>query len=311
MADVPSARARGEHPPVPAQRQEAPAAMLMARRGGGMSMEELWGVIFVVPYVAVFVLFVVYPVLYGIWLGSSPSSYVQLFNDPIYFRSLWNTFIFLVLGVNIKMFLALLLSGYFSQSYRWVKWLLLIFILPWAVPAIPTFISARWMLNGQWGLINNIIWDLSGAFGPGWLTTPTLAMGSVIVFYIWKWLPFWTVIFLAGRTAIPGDLYEAAAIDGTNGFQRFRYITFPMMRNLYIICTVLSTIWTLGDYNTVHFITGGGPVLSTHILATLGIRNAFELGEPSVGVATVITALPLLIPLVIYLMRKIRQGAEQ
>ena len=80
-----------------------------------------------------------------------------------------------------------------------------------------------------------------------------------------------------------------------------------MMRNLYIICTVLSTIWSLGDYNTVHFVTGGGPVLSTHVLATLGIRNAFELGDPQLGIATVITALPLLIPLVIFLMRKLRK----
>ncbi|MGH6942985.1 MAG: carbohydrate ABC transporter permease [Geminicoccaceae bacterium] len=265
----------------------------------------MWGALFCVPYIVIFVLFVIYPVLYGLWLGSSPSSYVKLFNDPIYLRTLWNTFLFLVIGVNLKMFLALLLSGFFHQSYPWVKWAFLIYILPWAVPAIPTFISAHWMLNGQWGLINNVIWELFGVFGPGWLTTPTLAFGSVIVFYIWKWMPFWTVIFLAGRTAIPHDLYEAAAIDGASGVQRFRYVTFPMMRNLYIICTVLSTIWTLGDYNTVHFISGGGPVLTTHVLATLGIRDAFELNDPGLGVATVITALPLLVPLVIYLMRKL------
>jgi multiple sugar transport system permease protein len=264
-----------------------------------------------VPYVAVFILLVIYPVLYGLWLGSSPSSYVTLFNDPIYLKTLWNTFLFLVIGVNVKMFLALMLSGYFNQPSRWVKWLFLIFILPWAVPAIPTFISARWMLNGQWGLINNALWQAFGTFGPGWLTTPVLAMGANIVFYIWKWLPFWTVIFLAGRTAIPLELYEAAGIDGATMVQRFRYITFPMMRNLYIICTVLSTIWSLGDYNTVHFISGGGPVLATHVLATLGIRNAFELGDPSLGVATVITALPVLIPLVIFLMRMIRQKASE
>ena len=91
------------------------------------------------------------------------------------------------------------------------------------------------------------------------------------------------------------------------GSQRFRYVTFPMMRNLYLVCTVLSTIWSLGDFNTVHFITGGGPALSTHVLATLGIRDAFELGDPPLGMATVISALPLLIPLVILLMRKLRQ----
>lgn len=276
---------------------------------GGLTAESLWAAIFVVPYIAVFVLFVVYPVLYGLWLGTSPASYVTLFQDPIFFRTIGNTLLFLIVGVNVKMFLALLLSGFFLLPYRWVKWLLLIFILPWAVPAIPTFISARWMLNGQWGLINNIIWDVAHVFGPGWLTTPSLAMGGVLVFYVWKWMPFWTVILIAGRTSIPGDLYEAAALDGASPLQRFRYVTFPMMRNLYIICTVLSTIWTLGDYNTVHFVSGGGPALTTHVLATLGIRNAFEVGDPSLGVATVITALPLLVPLVIFLMHKLRKEA--
>jgi multiple sugar transport system permease protein len=279
--------------------------------GPGLSDEATWGLIFVIPYVAVFFLFVIYPVLYGLWLGSSPSTYVRLVNDPIYLRTVVNTLVFLIVGVNLKMFLALLLSGYFHQSYRWVKWLFLIFILPWAVPAIPTFISAHWMLNGQWGLINNFIWQFFRAEGPGWLTTPELALASVIVFYIWKWMPFWTVIFLAGRTAIPHDLYEAAAIDGATGLQRFRWVTFPMMRNLYIICTVLSTIWTLGDFNTVHFITGGGPVLSTHVFATLGIRDAFEVGDPAMGVAVVITALPVLVPLVIYLMRKLHKEAVE
>jgi multiple sugar transport system permease protein len=304
------APARGAPPPASLERLRQRAAGLMVG-GGELTAEGLWGALFVVPYIAIFFLFVVYPVLYGLWLGSSPTSYVKLFGDPLYLRTLWNTFLFLVVGVNLKMFLALLLSSFFHQSYRWVKWLFLIFILPWAVPAIPTFISAHWMLNGQWGLINNILWDLFRKEGPGWLTTPSLAMGSVITFYIWKWMPFWTVIFLAGRTAIPGELYEAAGIDGATGLQRFRYITFPMMKNLYIICTVLSTIWTLGDFNTVHFVSGGGPVLSTHVLATLGIRDAFEVGDPALGVAVVITALPVLVPLVMYLMHKLHKEAVE
>ena len=111
------------------------------------------------------------------------------------------------------MFLALAAVGLLRCSRcAGCKWLLLVFILPWAVPAIPTFISGHWMLNGQWGLINNIIWDCSGPIRPGLADRPAACRWrSVIVFYIWKWLPFWTVIFLAGRTAIPTDLYEAAA----------------------------------------------------------------------------------------------------
>ena len=195
-----------------------------------------------------------------------------------------NTLLLLLVGVNLKMLLALLLSGFFMRKGWWMKLLLLIFILPWAVPAIPSYISHHWMLNGQWGLINNIIWTGCRRDGPPWLTTPTpRAWRSVIYGHIWKWLPFWTVIFLAGRMAIPRELYEAAEVDGASRLQKFRYVTFPMMARLYLVCTMLSTIWALGDFNAVRFISGGGPALSTHVLATLGIRNAFELGDPGAG----------------------------
>jgi multiple sugar transport system permease protein len=272
------------------------------------SPEAFWGVAFAIPYVLVFVFLVIYPVVYGLWLGSDPEDYLKLFSDPIYLRTVYNTLALVIIGVNLKMFLALLLAEFFVISKRWISALLLIFILPWAVPAIPEFISMHWMLNGQWGLINNILWDLFGIMGPPWLSSPDLAMGSVIVSYIWKWMPFWTVVLLAGRMAIPRELYEAAAVDGATGVKSFVHVTMPMMRSLYLTCTLLSMLWTLGDYNTVHFISGGGPVQSTHVLATLGIRNAFQLGDARLGVATVITALPVIIPLVIVLMHHLRKG---
>jgi multiple sugar transport system permease protein len=270
-----------------------------------------WGLAFVLPYIAVFLAFVVYPVGFGLWLGSDPKSYLAMLADPVYPRTIINTLVYLAVGVNLKLGLALLLSGFFMRKGWWMKTLLLIYILPWAVPAIPTFISIHWMLNAQWGLINNAIWSLFQVDGPAWLDSPVMAMGSVIYAYIWKWMPFWTVIFLAGRMAIPRELYEAAEVDGASGIKRFRYVTFPLMSNLYLVCTLLSMIWTLGDFNSVNFVSGGGPALSTHVLATLGIRDAFVLGDPRLGMAVVISALPLLIPLVVLLMRKLSKGEVQ
>jgi multiple sugar transport system permease protein len=124
-------------------------------------------------------------------------------------------------------------------------------------------------------------------------------------------MPFWTVILLAGRMAIPQELYDAAEVDGATGLNRFAYVTFPLLANLYLICTLLSTIFVLGEFNEVYFITGGGPALSTHVLATLGIRDAFQVARPDLGVATVMSALPLVIPLVIILMRKLRTTEVQ
>jgi multiple sugar transport system permease protein len=275
--------------------------------GGLQGSEFAWAVAFVVPYVALFLVFVVYPVIYGLWLGRNPSLYVELFEDPIYQRTVVNTILYVGIGVNLKMFGALLLSGFFMRPGWWVKALLLIYVLPWAVPALPTFISIHWMLNGQWGLLNNVLWELFNIDGPGWVeTTRWLALGSVIASHIWKWMPFWTVILLAGRMAIAQELYEAAEVDGATGLRRFVHVTFPLLANLYLVCTLLSTIFTLGDFNSVFFVSGGGPALSTHVLATLGIRDAFDIARPDLGVAAVMSALPLMIPLVILLMRKLR-----
>lgn len=276
------------------------------RRLGLQGSEFTWAVAFVIPYVGVFLAFVAYPVAYGLWLGSDPALYAELMSEPIYQRTVVNTTLYLVIGVNLKMFGALLLSGFFMRRGWWVKGLLIIYVLPWAVPALPSFMSIHWMLNGQWGMLNNVLWNVFGVDGPGWLETSRwLALGSVITSHIWKWMPFWTVILLAGRMAIPQELYEAAAMDGATGLQRFTYVTFPLLANLYLVCTLLSTLFTLGDFNSVYFVSGGGPALSTHVLATLGIRNAFEIARPELGVAVVMSALPLMIPLVILLMRKL------
>jgi multiple sugar transport system permease protein len=281
------------------------------RRGPLLGSDRLWALAFVTPYIAVFLAFVIYPILYGLWLGSDPASYRQLFADPVYPSALLNTLIYLLVAVNLKLFLALLLSGFFMRKGWWTKTLLLIFILPWAVPAIPSYISIHWMLNSQWGLVNNVIWSLFQVDGPPWLDNATLALGSVIYAHIWKWMPFWTIIFLAGRMAVPPELYEAAKVDGASRLDLFRHITVPMLASLYLVCTLLSTIWALGDFNAVRFISGGGPALSTHVLATLGIRNAFEIGNPALGMATVLSALPVLIPLVILLMRQLKRGQVQ
>jgi multiple sugar transport system permease protein len=280
-------------------------------RGGLRGSEFTWAVAFLVPYICVFLAFVVYPVCYGLWMGSDPKLYTEVFSDPIYQQTVVNTMLFLAFGVNLKLFFALLLSGFFMRPGWWNKALLMLFVLPWAVPALPSFISIHWMLNGEWGLINNFLWIVFGAEGPSWLNSRWLALGSAIYSHLWKWLPFWTVILLAGRMSIPTEIYDAAKVDGATGLRRFVHVTFPLLANLYLVLTLLATIFLLGDFNSVFFVTGGGPANSTHLLATLGIRNAFDLAQPRLGVAAVMSALPLLIPLVIILMRKLKTSEAQ
>jgi multiple sugar transport system permease protein len=281
--------------------QALPTAHAARRR---LTSWQLWGLILLVPYLVVFLLFVLYPVGYGLWLARHPQSYVELAEDPIFFRSVANTLVFLIVGINIKMMIALLLSGFFVQQRPWIRWLSVLFILPWAVPSIPTILSLRFMLNPEWGLINQLIFRFTQDDGPNWLNDPSLALTLAITVHIWKSLPFWTLILMAGRLAIPGDLYEAASVDGASRGQKFRYITWPSVRTLYVTSTLLSMIWTLGDFNSVYLLTGGGPADLTHVLATLGIRY-LRLDRVDLAMASIVCALPLVLPLVFYMMKRL------
>ena len=265
---------------------------------------QFWGRALVLPYLLIFLVFVVYPVGYGLWLARHPESYVQLFDDPIFFRTAINTVIFLLLAINVKMLVALVLSGFFIQTRWWIKVLSVIFILPWALPSIPTILSVRFMLNPEWGVINSTIFRLTQLDGPNWLNDPTLALGFTMLMHIWKSLPFWTLILIAGRLAIPGEQYEAAAVDGASNWQKFRFITWPSMRQLYLTSTILSMIWTLGDFNSVYLLTGGGPADLTHVLATLGIRY-LRLDQIDLAMASIVVALPLVLPLVFFMMKRL------
>ena len=270
----------------------------------GLTSWERWGMLLVVPYLLVFLVFVIYPVLYGLWLAREPQTYVRLFADPIFFRTLINTVVFIVVAVNVKMVVALFLSGFFLHSRWWVKWLSLVFILPWAVPSIPTILSMRFMLNPEWGVINTFIFKMTGLDGPNWLNDPTLALSFSMLAHIWKSLPFWTLILLAGRMSIPGEQYEAASVDGASNWQKFCFITWPSMRSLYLTSTILSMIWTLGDFNSVYLLTGGGPADLTHVLATLGIRY-LRLDQVDLSLASIVVAMPLVLPLVYFMMKRL------
>ena len=282
----------------------APDAPPAQRPAKGMTSWEKWGAAMVVPYLLIFLIFVIYPVGYGLWLARHPQSYVKLFEDPIFFRSLINTVVFVVVSVNLKMALALFLSGFFLNTRWWVKILAAIFILPWAVPSIPTILSMRFMLNPEWGVINTAIFKLTGLDGPNWLNDPTLALSFSMLAHIWKSLPFWTLILLAGRMAIPAEQYEAASVDGATTWQKFKFITWPAMRSLFLTSTILSMIWTMGDFNSVYLLTGGGPADLTHVLATLGIRY-LRLDLVDLSLASIVVALPLVLPLVYFMMKRL------
>jgi multiple sugar transport system permease protein len=284
----------------------APPAAAARARAGPLRPAE-WGavgLVLVTPYLLVFAAFVLYPVGYGLYLARDPASYLRLFDDPVFFRAVVNTTLFLVVVVNVKFAIALFLSGFFVHERTWIRILSVLFILPWAVPSIPTILSFRFMFNPEWGVVNSLIFQFTQLDGPNWLNDRWIAFSMAGLVHIWKSLPFWTLILVTGRLAISKDLYEAAAVDGATRWQQFRWITWPSVRNLYLTCTILSMIWTLGDFNSVYLLTGGGPSDLTHVLATLGIRY-LRLDQLDMAMATIVIALPFILPLIWFMMRRL------
>jgi len=276
-------------------------------RGPPHGSDLAWSIAFVVPYAILFAAFVVYPMAYGLWMGSDPALYAALLSDARYVRAAINTVLFVGLAVNVQMALALLLSGFFARRRRWIKALLIVYILPWTLPAVPAYLSFHWMFVAYpQGLPNNFLWALFGIEGPFWFNHAWLALGCDIVADIWKWMPLWTLIFLGGRMAIPQDVYDAADVDGASPYQRFTHVTLPLLANLYIVSTLIATIWAFSDYAPVLFISAGTPAFESEIVSTLGFHYALDFANPPLGVAAGLSVLPLLIPLVILLLRRLK-----
>jgi multiple sugar transport system permease protein len=244
-------------------------------------------------------------------MARNPSLYADLVADPLYLPTLVNTLLFVGFGVNAKMFVALLLSGFFMRRRWWIRGLLAVYSLPWALAATQACISFHWMLIGEQGLVDGVLSALFGIEGPLWFNDRWLGLGSNIIAYIWKWMPFWTLIFLTARVKIPKEIYDSAAVDGATGIRSFVHVTFPLLGNLYLLCTLISTLWTVGDFTTVSLVSGGGPAGTTEVLATLGFHYAFDANKPALGIAAVMSALPLLIPIAIILMHRLQTSEAQ
>jgi multiple sugar transport system permease protein len=276
---------------------------LLAWRGHLHGSDLTCSILFVIPYAALFVAFVIYPIAYALWMGSDPALYAELLSDPRYVRAAVNTVFFVGLAVNVQMILALLLSGFFMRRRRWIRALLVVYILPWTLPAVPAYLSFHWMFVAYpQGLPNNLLEALFGIEGPFWFDQKWLALSCDIAANTWKWMPLWTLVLLGGRISIPQDLYDAADVDGASPYQRFAYITVPLLANLYLITTLVSTIWTFGDYAPVLFVSGGSPAFGSEVVSTLGFHYALDYAKPPLGVAAGLSILPLLIPAVILLM---------
>jgi len=167
-----------------------------------------------------------------------------------------------------------------------------------------------WIFDASLGVLNYLLVKVFRILpqGVGWLSEPGTAMASVIAVNVWRGFPFFGISFLAGMKSIPGELYEAAAVDGANPVERFRHVTLPGIRNIVIIVMLLSTIWTFNDFAIVYILTKGGPGGATMVLPVLTYETAFGAQRLGEAIAVALYMLPPLTFVIIVLARHMRRG---
>ncbi len=288
-----------------------------------LDRRDVLGAVFVAPAILYVLLLVGVPFLLAVYYSVSaytiydPSwSFVGLENfqdivfDPVFQQTLANTFIFTfasqLLGLVLGKFGALLLLRPFPGR----KLVRAIIILPWVVPIALATVAWQWMFDSLYSVIN---WTLialgliTRSDAPNWLGSPHLAMLSVIVVNAWRFFPFAIVIFLAGITAIPQDVLDAATVDGAGFWRRNYQIILPMTLPIMAIGLIFGVVFTFTDLSIVFLMTMGGPVGATSVLGFQGFQTGIVSGDVSHGAAISLFMLPVLLVVVISMLRFIRR----
>jgi len=200
-----------------------------------------------------------------------------------------------------------------TSRIRWRSFWTGVLLVPWVAPTVVSALNFLWMFDGSLGVLNYLLVRVFRILpqGVGWLSEPGTAMASVVAVNVWRGFPFFGISFLAGMKAIPGELYEAAAVDGANPLQRFRHITLPGIRNIMIIVVLLSTIWTFNDFQIVYILTKGGPGGTTMVMPVFTYETAFGAQRLGEAIAVALYLLPVLAVTIMVLARYMRQGRRR
>jgi multiple sugar transport system permease protein len=202
-------------------------------------------------------------------------NYIQLFKDDIFRSSLLNTIYFVVVSVPLAVVVGLLVAILVNQPLRGMTFFRSVFLLPYVTLTVAISLVWKWLYLPDVGLINRVL-ALVGIHGPAWLTDPVWAMPGLILLSVWKSFGYNMVLFLAGLQGIPDSLYEAAMIDGASGWQRFRYVTIPMLSPITFFVIVISTIGSFQVFDQALVMTNGGPGVATTTLVLYIYQVGFQ-----------------------------------
>ena len=265
------------------------------------------------PAAALLLVFLTYPLGLGVWLGFTDTrigrpgdfigleNYEMLWTDTVFWLSVFNTLLYTVVASIFKFGLGLYLALLLNERLPLKAFIRAIVLLPFVVPTVLSAIAFWWIYDAQfsivsWGLIQLGLIDAPINF----LGDSTNARASVIAANVWRGIPFVAITLLAGLQTIPQSLYEAATLDGATPWQRFRYITLPMLTPIIAVVMTFSVLFTFTDFQLIYVLTRGGPVNATHLMATLSFQRAIPGGQLGEGAAIAVAMIPFLLSAILF-----------
>jgi len=271
--------------------------------------EKLTNLTFVIPLIVVFLLIILIPFIQVIRLSFFKEAfdgsltfvglrnYIRLFQQANFMEVLLNTLAFTFGGVLLKVGSGFILALILYKNFKFKNVFMLIVLIPWAIPFSISHIAWRWMYNALYGHINSLLMHLNIIQLPiEWLSNPNFSLWGVLIANSWTGAPFCAFAILSGLYCIPLELYEAADIDGANNLQKFFSITLPLVKQVLLLISALTAIWTFNNFGAIWLMTQGGPVDSSTTLIVNIYRNAFEFSKPGYASAlSVLSAIFLII----------------
>lgn len=273
------------------------------------------GYVLVLPYIAHFLTFVAFPLVFSFvlifhrWDILSPMQWIglgnvhRLLHDRLFFRALANTGVFLLIHIPLQIVIALALAVFLNQKLRLRGFFRAVFFLPVVVSGVVTTMLWDSLYAQDTGVLNNVLSSLGLGRVP-WLTSPTMAMPSIAIMATWKNVGLYIVLFLVGLQSVPQHLYEAADIEGASPWRRFRHITLPMINPTLVMVVILSTIGGFSLFIEPYIMTGGGPIRSTLSAVLYIYHQAFQFNRMGYA-ATLGFFFALIVFLVVLLQKRV------
>jgi len=271
------------------------------------------GLLFMLPAGVLLLLFLTYPLGLGTWLGFTDTkigrggqwigleNYAFLWNDSVTRLSLFNTLFYTAVASVIKFALGLWLAVLLNARIPFKTFFRTVILLPYIVPTALSAIAFWWIYDSQFSIISWVLMRL-GFIDKyiDFLGDPWNARFSTIAANVWRGVPFVAITLLAGLQTISPSLYEAAAIDGASGWQRFRHITLPLLTPIIAVVMTFSVLFTFTDFQLIYVLTRGGPLNATHLMATLSFQRAIGGGALGEGAAIAIAMVPFLLAAILF-----------